>query len=121
MAGRLRKPREPGATTAEGYGWTWQKLRKAVLAESDVCHLCGGGGADSADHIVPKAAGGTDDLSNLAPAHLSCNAAKRDGRRRGPYGAPASARTAVHPCGCSCHRSGRPECSCTCCPHSRNW
>ncbi|MFF2115269.1 HNH endonuclease, partial [Rhodococcus koreensis] len=31
----------------------------------------------SAHHVVPYARGGTDDVSNLRPAHLDCN--KRQG------------------------------------------
>lgn len=38
-----------------------------------ICHLCGCDGADTADHIVPRSRGGTDELANLRPAHRSCN------------------------------------------------
>lgn len=41
-----------------------------------VCHLCGGPGATTADHIIPRKHGGTNALSNLAPAHQSCNSAR---------------------------------------------
>lgn len=44
------------------------------------CHLCQlpitattGPDRPSADHLVPRSAGGTNDLANLRPAHLSCN------------------------------------------------
>lgn len=43
-----------------------------------VCHLCGLPGADTRDHVVPLAAGGTNDSSNIRPAHRSCNSRKRD-------------------------------------------
>ena len=39
----------------------------------DICHLCGGPGADTVDHIQARALGGTDALDNLAPAHRFCN------------------------------------------------
>jgi len=55
------------------------RLRGLVLAEyGDTCHLCGHPGADTVDHIIPRSRGGTDDLDNLRPAHLSCNSARRD-------------------------------------------
>lgn len=42
------------------------------------CHLCGRMGATTADHIVPRSAGGSDDLMNLRPAHASCNYSRQD-------------------------------------------
>ena len=52
------------------------RLLGEVLAEyGDVCHLCGREGADCADHVIPRAHGGTDTLTNLRPAHnRPCNA-----------------------------------------------
>lgn len=42
------------------------------------CHLCGGQGADTSDHVIPHALGGhPTDLANRRPAHHDCN------RRRG--------------------------------------
>lgn len=61
------------------------KQHKAILAESDICHLCGHRGADAVDHIVPKSRGGSEHRSNKAPAHhkrpcptcgLRCNMVK---------------------------------------------
>lgn len=51
------------------------RIVAAVLAEyGDTCHLCGRPGADTADHLVPRAHWGTDSLDNLAPAHQHpCN------------------------------------------------
>lgn len=49
-----------------------------MRAHDGVCHICGQGAADAIDHIVPVAWGGSDDPSNLAPAHTSCNTAKGD-------------------------------------------
>lgn len=70
-----------------------------TLAEyGTVCHLCRRPGADTADHLIPRASGGTDALDNLRPAHKSCNSARGDRSlaewfRRHPV-VPASARAA---------------------------
>lgn len=54
-----------------------QKYREQVMrAHGGVCHICGQGAADAIDHLVPVAWGGSDDPSNLAPAHTSCNSAR---------------------------------------------
>ena len=57
-------------------GGTWRKARAQVLRASTTCWLCGHDGADSADHLIPRAvclATGQEGLlnavSNLAPAH----------------------------------------------------
>ena len=44
-------------------------LRDHRLRLDDTCHICGHPGSDVLDHILPKARGGTDHPSNLAPAH----------------------------------------------------
>lgn len=44
------------------------------------CLWCGAP-ADTADHLVPLAHGGTNDPANVVPACRSCNSARRDGRR----------------------------------------
>jgi 5-methylcytosine-specific restriction endonuclease McrA len=51
-----------------------------VRAAATACHICGGAfTADDpavADHVRPRAFGGSDSLSNLAAAHRSCNGRK---------------------------------------------
>ena len=60
-------------------GRSAQRMSALTLAEyGTVCHLCGGPGADTADHIVPRSAGGGHDLANLRPAHASCNSSRGD-------------------------------------------
>lgn len=60
----------------------WREKRARILAASDICHICGKPGADSVDHVIPVARGGTDDDFNLAPAHHDiepyCNRLKGD-------------------------------------------
>ena len=73
-------PAAPGVAVSRGWGGRHaQTLRTRVLRASDVCHICGQPGADSVDHVIPRARGGTDDPSNLRPAHMfPCNRAKSD-------------------------------------------
>lgn len=53
-----------------------------MLAQSDVCHICGQPGSDAIDHVIPLSRGGADIPSNLKPAHHDvppyCNRRKSD-------------------------------------------
>lgn len=58
------------------HGRRWSAIRAVVLTASDICGLCSHYGADSIDHVIPRAlclmAGRPDlveDLVNLRPAH----------------------------------------------------
>lgn len=63
-----------------------EELSEILEKTGGRCHLCKQGrlGVKSygtkweLDHSNPKARGGTDRRSNLLPAHVSCNRAKRD-------------------------------------------
>lgn len=66
---------------------TRARNKRVITAGGGVCHLCGHPGADAADHVIPLAHGGVDDLSNLRPAHhfepcptcgVKCNRVKSD-------------------------------------------
>jgi len=62
------------------------------------CHICyrrvawknyavlGARGAWEVDHSVPRAFGGTDRITNLLPAHISCNRSKQAGSSRSARG-----------------------------------
>lgn len=58
----------------------YRRNRALLLAQTDICALCGHGGAMTADHIIParvwpkdpltgKPLPGLDSLANLQPAH----------------------------------------------------
>jgi 5-methylcytosine-specific restriction enzyme A len=73
---RGRASRSP---TTRAQDAEYRRNRALVLAGSPPCALrthCDGAPATTADHVVPVAAGGTNTLSNLRPACLSCNAAR---------------------------------------------
>lgn len=53
-----------------GGGRPWRRTVAYVLRrDHGICWLCGQPGADSADHIQPRAHGGTDRPSNLRAVH----------------------------------------------------
>lgn len=68
---------------ARGYGSEWGAKRRQVLAEEPVCRYCRRAASTTADHIKPKAEGGTDDRRNLAGCCKACQQAKagREGAR----------------------------------------
>ncbi|MEV6790893.1 HNH endonuclease [Streptomyces sp. NPDC051320] len=58
------------AGRADLTSYAYRTVRARVLAESDVCIVCGHGAADAVDHIHPVAKGGAKtDPDNLAPIH----------------------------------------------------
>ena len=59
-----------------GKGWA-QKRLIVLSRDGYICWLCGQGGADSVDHVIPHSKGGTDGYENLKAAHMKCNDRKR--------------------------------------------
>lgn len=63
-----------------------------LRVQGRICWLCGNQRirrpADSADHVIPRSRGGTDDDGNLRPAHRLCNSARR---AEDPFPTPAAA------------------------------
>ena len=53
-------------------------VAQVLAAKGTTCRLCGGAGADSADHSTPRSKGGSDELANLEPAHKNCNFARNN-------------------------------------------
>lgn len=54
------------------------RTRECLIVHGRICHLCGQPGATTADHVVPRSKGGSDDIANLRPAHFGCNGARQD-------------------------------------------
>src|SRR5690349_5203512 len=102
----LRTQRRPAAgpkVAREGYDWSERKRRKATVDAWVAEHgwMCPGYGIAahmvmpgklSADHVTPVARGGPEN-GPLAVLCLSCNSAKRDGRK--PRAATAQRRAAA--------------------------
>jgi 5-methylcytosine-specific restriction endonuclease McrA len=59
---------------------SYTRNAKRIVENAVYCYLCGGPFTDVdpavADHVLPRVHGGSDDISNLAPAHRSCNGRK---------------------------------------------
>ncbi len=79
-------PRGEARPTAAARGYcsaAWRRTRLAVIArDQGICQLCGMlivGESGDIDHIVEKAKGGTDSLSNLRLLHKACHS-KRTAR-----------------------------------------
>jgi 5-methylcytosine-specific restriction enzyme A len=85
-----------GSRHARGYGSAWERIRLVALRrDSYLCQTCLAKGrptqATEVHHVIAKAKGGTDDLSNLASICRACHqeatqrdAAEAQGRRYRP-------------------------------------
>lgn len=73
--GTTRKSRQ-----ARGYGRAHELMRAQVLREEPLCRACLAAGrvgaTEIADHIIPKAEGGTDDRSNYQGLCTPCSKVK---------------------------------------------
>ena len=73
---------------AGGNGWEWDRIKKKILnRDGFLCQECLSNGvsklAREVDHILPRAEGGGDELSNLQSLCYSCHKTKtkRDTKR----------------------------------------
>jgi 5-methylcytosine-specific restriction endonuclease McrA len=70
-----------GTTTERGLGYRYQRKRRGILErDGGICWICSNPGADTIDHAVPRARGGTDEDANLRAAHGSCNYRRGSGK-----------------------------------------
>lgn len=66
--------RENRRDPSDRRGGRWQAIVvRVVRRDRGVCWICGEPGANSVDHVVRRRDGGSDRLSNLRAAHLTCN------------------------------------------------
>lgn len=81
-----------------GYGRTWQKIRRVILARDPVCQACGRRASEEVDHVLALASGGTNAFDNLQGLCKSCHSTKTattDGGLRGKNAHANLARPAV--------------------------
>jgi len=78
--GKWQHDKYRGSRQQRGYGAAWEKLRLLVLQRD--CFVCQceeckredrTTSATEVDHIVPKAQGGTDDMTNLRAVSAACH------------------------------------------------
>ena len=71
-----------------GYSTTRKQIRKALAADEPPCHICGQAidytlphtdpMSFQADHVTPRARGGSHTLDNSKASHRRCNREKSD-------------------------------------------
>jgi 5-methylcytosine-specific restriction endonuclease McrA len=59
-----------------------QAARARILASRPPCWICLAPNANELDHVIPRWMGGSNDDSNLRPAHSSCNRERYWAERR---------------------------------------
>ncbi len=68
----------------------WKRISHAVLLrDAHTCGICGLPGADTVDHIIPRARGGDHTPANLRAAHRACNSRRGAARQGLPHAAPS--------------------------------
>lgn len=68
--------RAQASPTTRAQTTQYDHARQRILATNPHCAICGQPGADTIDHIIPIAHGGTNTPTNLQPAHRWCNGSK---------------------------------------------
>lgn len=69
------KGRRP-SFAARGYDAEYRRNRRTLLADHPTCAICGAAPATTADHVVPRSHGGSNQLANLRPACGPCNSGR---------------------------------------------
>lgn len=73
-----------GTPSERGYGYAWRQQRATFLQHYPYCMGCGALATD-VDHIIPKARGGSDEVSNLQALCHACHA-RKTARHDGGWG-----------------------------------
>lgn len=81
LARQRRRDAARGSAAARGYDAAWRRVVAAAIAEQPWCTYCGATEDLTGDHVIPLAAGGTSDPSNVVVACRPCNST-RGARRR---------------------------------------
>ena len=78
-----RRPDHRPSRQARGHDAEYERNRRRVMAEEQMCGICGGPGRDDdeADHILPRSQGGGSERENLRRAHRECNLRRVDPRK----------------------------------------
>jgi 5-methylcytosine-specific restriction protein A len=80
------RTRNRPSTSERGYGADYQRRRKQLLTTATSCWWCPEPFTEAdpvtIDHVVPLHLGGSNDPSNLVPAHRSCNSRRGSQLRR---------------------------------------
>jgi len=71
LRGRAHRSPTTRAQDAE-----YARVRAEVLAGDPPCHWCGAPDADTADHLIPVARGGSHARSNMVAACATCNSSR---------------------------------------------
>ena len=73
--------RQRGTAAERGYGWSWQVLRRRILARDPRCQepVCNEPSVE-VDHIIPKVHGGSDSPANLRGMCVYHNRSRRPER-----------------------------------------
>ena len=97
-AREYERARRRGTNEQRNLGRSHRLMRERVLREEKLCWICGvparAGDPLTADHVVPRAAGGTNDRSNYRAAHASCNSRRGNDVR---WGASPTRKTRPEP------------------------
>lgn len=70
------KNRARGSATQRGYDAKWQRISERARRMSPFCAKCGATDDLTADHIVPRSAGGLNVLANVQVLCRRCNSRK---------------------------------------------
>lgn len=79
MVAIVPSAKAPAGLPTWGGRYALRKTGETLARWGRQCHLCRQPGATTADHLIPRSKGGSDEVeTNLRPAHHGCNSARGD-------------------------------------------